>query len=119
MNHFSNGVLLNYRDNLLLMFNTKTSEKVSVKVPQICSIKGIHFFTQSGLTSYIELTDSKFSILYSLKIMSGVIIDMNIKKSCFFHPNLLICSRTTKIYQVSEDHYYDMIDHKYINPDFN
>jgi hypothetical protein len=118
MKHFSNNMLLSFRDNLLFLFNTKTNEKQSIRVPHLIGIKEIHFYTYSDRISYIELTDSKFCNLYSLKITSGIILEMDIKKSCFFHPKLLIFSRSTKIYQVSEDHYYDMVQQKYIKPDF-
>jgi hypothetical protein len=98
MKLFSNNVLLSYRENMLFLFNTKTQEKQSVRVPKLTSIKEVHFFTHSDRISYIELTDGKFCNLFSLKITSGVILDLNIKRSCFFHPKLLIFSRTTKIY---------------------
>lgn len=118
MKHFSNNMLLSFRENMLYLFDTKNSEKQSVRIPFLTEIKEVHFFTFSDRISYVDLIDSKFCNLYSLKIMNGVILDLNITKACFYYPKLLILSRNTKMYQVSEDHYFDILKQAYIKPDF-
>lgn len=118
MRHFSNKVLLGFRDNILYLFNTQTLAKHAIKVPYLSCIKEIHFFTYSDRVAYVDLVDDKFSNLYCLKIMGDTIIDMTLHKNSYQYRQLLILSRTTKIYQVSEDQYYDILNKEFIRPDY-
>lgn len=118
MKHFSNKMLLGFRDNILYFFNTQTLVKHAIKVPYLNSIKEIHFFTYSDHVCFVDLVDDRFSNLFSLKIMGDTIVDLKLHKNSYQYRQLLILSRTTKIYQVSEDQYYDILNKEFIRPDY-
>lgn len=118
LKHFSNGMVLSSRDDILFFYDCQTRVKMSFRVPEITKICKILHYGRKGETINVSFTDETFNNVFDLEIRNASIISVKRDKVKYNSDRCFIYTNGQKIYQVSDDHFYNMETGQFLNPDY-
>lgn len=118
MDYFSEQLMLSKRDDILFFYDCERREKRSFRVPGIRKIDNILHFKKEGRKILVGLTDETFHNIYDIYIENDEISKITCDKVKYNSDKCFIYSSGSKIYQISDDHFYDMESGQFLNPDY-
>lgn len=118
MRHFSNHTILSQRDDILLFYDCENRVKRSYRIPGITTIRKIMNFRKEGNIIQVTFTETTFNNVYDVLIVNDELVSITSDKMKYNSDRCLVYSKEKKYYQISDDHFYDMEQGKFLSPDY-